>query len=149
MRFYLLFGSNIGKKHMNIEEAIIRLKEKGLKEFARSRLYESIPWGYRPQPRFLNQVVGFETHLSPTQLLREIKIIENKVGRIHTRRWGVRKIDVDILLAEGREFASKDLKIPHPMLQERIFAILPLTELLPRSFNSIRIRDRGKAWIVT
>jgi len=149
MRYYLLLGSNIGDRKTNINKCIMKLRGRGLKEFARSALYESLPWGYRPQPRFLNQVVGFETKMSPEQLLRTIKSVEKSIGRQRSWRWGVRKIDVDILLAECRKWRSGRLVIPHPLLPNRIFAILPLKELRPKNFLPPKMFDRGKTWIAT
>ncbi|HID32224.1 MAG TPA: 2-amino-4-hydroxy-6-hydroxymethyldihydropteridine diphosphokinase [bacterium (Candidatus Stahlbacteria)] len=146
MRYFLLFGSNLGDRNKNIAEGIMRLKRKGLKEFTRSKVYESLPWGIRNQPRFRNQVVGFESGLSPEEMLRIIKSVELIMGRLPSKRYGPRLIDIDILMIEGRKFRSSELEIPHSKLFERPFALTPLHEVT--SIEMIPI-GRGEVWTAT
>jgi len=146
MRYYLLLGSNIGDRMGNLATAREYLKRVGLEEIQRSQIYESLPWGFRPQPLFLNQVVAIDTSLSPLELLRIIKNIEARMGRRKTIRYGPRKIDIDILMIEGRSYQDEDLIIPHSHLPHRPFAHLPLRELIPLPLPPI---SKGEVWSVT
>jgi 7,8-dihydro-6-hydroxymethylpterin-pyrophosphokinase len=80
---------------------------------------------------FLNLVARGKTVLSPQLLLARVKAIEFEVGRRPTRRWGPRVIDIDIL-AMGRTIENgPDLAIPHALMHERGFVMVPLAELEP------------------
>lgn len=81
------------------------------------------------QPRFLNQVVEATWQGTPRRLLAVAKEVEREGGRVHTRRWGPRVIDVDILLFDDVEVAEDDLVIPHPRIREREFVLEGLAEL--------------------
>jgi 2-amino-4-hydroxy-6-hydroxymethyldihydropteridine diphosphokinase len=81
------------------------------------------------QPRFLNQVLEIDWSGTPRQLLRAAKAVEREGGRVRTRRWGPRTIDVDILLFGDEHVNEKDLVIPHPRINERAFVLDRLGEL--------------------
>jgi 2-amino-4-hydroxy-6-hydroxymethyldihydropteridine diphosphokinase len=87
------------------------------------------PWGVRDQPRFLNQVLEVEWLGTPRQLLRVAKAVEREGGRVKTRRWGPRVIDVDILLFDDSHIEQRDLVVPHPRINEREFVLAGLREL--------------------
>lgn len=98
---------------------------------AESSLYESEPWGFHADKCFLNQVVKAETDMQPAEILDEILFIEKKLGRIrnNSETYQSRTIDIDILFYNDQIIAEKDLIIPHPRIQERMFTLLPLSEL--------------------
>jgi 2-amino-4-hydroxy-6-hydroxymethyldihydropteridine diphosphokinase len=96
-----------------------------------SHLYKSAPWGVPDQPWFLNQVLEVRTLLSPQALLERCHAIEARLGRVRTRRWGPRTIDIDILLYAGLTISRKNLTVPHHHLHERAFVLVPLLELAP------------------
>jgi 2-amino-4-hydroxy-6-hydroxymethyldihydropteridine diphosphokinase len=96
-----------------------------------SRLYESAPWGVPDQPWFLNQVLEVRTVLSPQALLERCHAVEARLGRLRTRRWGPRTIDVDVLLYADLIISAASLTLPHPHLRERAFVLVPLRELAP------------------
>ncbi len=98
---------------------------------ARSRVYESPPWGLPDQPWFLNQTIEIETTLSPRGLLARCQEVEQGLGRLRTVRWGPRTIDVDILLYDDVVMTAPDLVIPHPELRRRAFVLVPLAEIAP------------------
>jgi len=90
---------------------------------------ETEPWGLKEQPRFLNQVVEGEWQGTPRALLRAAKEVEREGGRLPSRRWGPRAIDVDIIFFGDQRLALRDLVIPHPRFQDRPFVLAPLREL--------------------
>ena len=129
---YLGLGSNVGDRLAALAEALALLDATpGLRMLAGSSVYETEPWGVTEQAAFLNLAAGFETTLSPADLLAVCKHVEQSVGRTETYRWGPRVIDVDILLYgdEAVNSAEPDLQIPHARLRERAFALAPLAEI--------------------
>jgi 2-amino-4-hydroxy-6-hydroxymethyldihydropteridine diphosphokinase len=116
----------------NLRKALNLLREKGIQIRKISSVYESAPWGYEEQEDFLNLALEVETDLSPLELLKLIKGIEERMGRKPTIRWGPRNIDIDILLYDDISFSHPSLTIPHPHLKERLFALLPLQEIAPQ-----------------
>jgi 2-amino-4-hydroxy-6-hydroxymethyldihydropteridine diphosphokinase len=126
---YLLTGSNLGDREDNLRQANGLIEQYIGKIKKASRLYESQAWGNTDQADFYNQALIVETILSPQDLMKNIHIIENQMGRTRTEKWGARIIDIDILLYDGRIINEKDLVIPHPSLPERNFALIPLMEI--------------------
>jgi 2-amino-4-hydroxy-6-hydroxymethyldihydropteridine diphosphokinase len=128
-RVVLGLGSNVGTRSRNLSAARRRLREKGVRILRRSQVIETEPWGVADQPRFLNQVVEGEWSSSPRQLLKAVKSVEREGGRVATRRWGPRAIDVDILFFGDQEVDEPDLVIPHPRIKQRPFVLQSLDEL--------------------
>lgn len=128
-RVVLGLGSNVGMRPRNLSEARRRLRQKGLRILRQSRVIETEPWGVTNQPRFLNQVIEGEWLGTPRQLLVAAKDVEREGGRVRTRRWGPRVIDVDILYFDGAAVNERDLVIPHPRINERPFVLQSLEEL--------------------
>lgn len=121
-------GSNLGDAHAHVEAAIAAQAEIGTL-LARSRLYRSKAWGVCEQPDFINAVVSLETELAPRELLRALKHLEARLGRVETYRWGPRLIDLDILTYDALILNEPDLVLPHPRLFERAFVLAPLSEI--------------------
>ena len=130
-RVFIGLGSNLGRREKNLTEAIERCKE-----FAaltkESSIYETEPWGEKDQPKFLNQVIKIQTHLKPQALLAALKKVEKEMGRKPSTRYGPRVIDLDILLFDRLVMETPDLTIPHPMLEQRAFILVPMAEIAPR-----------------
>lgn len=129
-KVYLALGANVGDKKKNLKAVIGLLKEK-IKNIEVARIYETKPWGFKEQDNFLNTALIGSTSLSPLQLLKFVKDIEKKIGRIKRFRWGPREIDIDILFYNNLIFKNKILEIPHPRLHERDFVLKPLMDLDP------------------
>lgn len=127
---FIALGSNLGDRLKNLEAAIAAMMP-AVHPVTCSSVYETPPWGYLDQPKFLNQVVRAETDLSPEELLDHLKGIEKQLGRVETFRNGPRKVDLDILFYDDLVFDSSRLKIPHPRLSGRAFVLLPLAQLAP------------------
>lgn len=128
-KVYLLTGGNLGDREKYLAEARDLLGEHCGKITALSSLYETAAWGKEDQPSFLNQAVEMETDLPPRQLIRRVLKLEKRMGRERKEKYGPRLIDIDILLY-GEEIHNYPLlKLPHPELPNRRFALLPLAEI--------------------
>jgi 2-amino-4-hydroxy-6-hydroxymethyldihydropteridine diphosphokinase len=127
---FLALGTNLGDRLLNLETAKAELSAK-ISITQTSSVYETPPWGYLPQPTFLNQVLSATTTLNPFELLQFVKEIEQKMGRAITFRNGPRLIDIDILVFAGQTIDTPDLVIPHPRILERGFVLVPLAEIAP------------------
>ncbi|MCX7338229.1 MAG: 2-amino-4-hydroxy-6-hydroxymethyldihydropteridine diphosphokinase [Alphaproteobacteria bacterium] len=127
---FLGLGSNLGDRHGYLDQAIDLLQPFVL-DMRVSSVIETEPLYFSDQPLFLNQVIGGQTDLSPTELLRAIQHIEQTLGRTPSMRFGPREIDIDILSFGDRVMQTPDLMIPHPRLQERLFVLQPLAEIAP------------------
>jgi len=131
-RVFIGLGSNVGDRKVHLNAAIASLKEcKRIRIVQYSRMYETEAVG-PPQPDYLNAAAEIETDLEPMDLLRELQRIEAELGRVRDKRWGPRVIDLDILLYEDRIIDdTEELVIPHLLLHEREFVLLPLAEIAP------------------
>lgn len=128
----LALGTNMGNRVENIDDAVRRLGADGsIVVVARSELYRTAPWGDTDQDWFVNACVGVQTALSPHELLTRCQGVENDMGRIRTRHWGPRIIDVDILAYRDRQICDADLTVPHPLIAERAFVLVPLKDVAP------------------
>jgi len=129
-RVFLGLGSNIGKKRENLLKAIELIKNHGkIKLNDISKFYSSPPYGFEEQESFINCVVEIFTDLTPEELIIEVKSMEKTLGRKPTFRWGPRLIDIDILFYEDLVFETKNLKIPHPDIQNRAFVLVPMVDI--------------------
>lgn len=129
-RVYLSLGSNLGDRIAHLRAAVQGLREGGVEVEAVSALYETPPWGVLDQPPFLNAAVRGMTALPPHDLLALAKRIEAAAGRdFEAERWTARPIDVDIALIEGETVDEPDLVVPHALLAERSFVLVPLADV--------------------
>ncbi len=125
-------GSNLGDREFLIRKAIESLRDLPRTIVARvSSLYETDPVGDVEQPAFLNAVVWVETELEPRELLWQMLLIEKRMGRVRTQRWGPRPIDLDLLFYGKRVIDEPDLQVPHPEAEHRAFVLIPLSEIDP------------------
>jgi len=129
---YLGIGSNLGNRRKFIKLAIQMIDAlPGTRVIKISRVIQTTAvGGPRGQNKFLNAALKLSTQLSALKLLKELKNIEDKLGRVKTVRFGPRCIDLDILLYADRIVRSKILKIPHPRIFERDFVKRPLLEVI-------------------
>ena len=130
---YLSLGTNLGDKRKNIAEAIKNIGELVGDVVRQSALYETEPWGFRSDNRFVNAAVCVDIQLSPRRLLEVTQRIEREMGRTLKSDGGEyhdRIIDIDILLYGDLHIDEPDLKIPHPLMHERDFVMTPLNEIM-------------------
>lgn len=129
-RVYLAMGANLGDREGALRAAVRGLRAGGVEIDAVSSLYETPPWGVEDQPAFLNAAVGGASALTARELLVLAKRIEAAAGRdFGAPRWTARPVDVDIALIEGERVAEPDLEVPHALLAERAFVLVPLAEI--------------------
>ncbi len=125
-------GGNLGEVAATLRaatEALARLPATRL--LRASRLYRTPAWGLEQQPDFINGVVALETRLDPRELLDALLRIEREFGREREGgpRWGPRSLDLDLLLHGEAVVEQAGLRLPHPHLHERAFALVPLLEI--------------------
>ena len=130
---YLGLGTNLGNKQQNLNDAIAALSVEVGGVMAVSSFRISAPWGFDSENTFLNAVVLMETELTPLALLKKTQEIERSLGRTakSTSGYADRLIDIDILLYDNLFVDQPALKIPHPLIMERDFVIIPLVEIAP------------------
>ena len=134
---YLGLGSNLGNREENILLAVKKIQELVGTVECQSALFDTEPWGFSSENRFLNAVVRVKTSLTPRQVLETTKKIEKSLGRKKKSQtkngravYHDRLIDIDILLYDHLTVDEPDLKIPHPLMLERDFVMIPLQQVL-------------------
>ena len=146
---YLGLGSNLGDREANIRKAISLIGKKVGLVLRQSSLIETEPWGFESSNKFLNAVILCETPLTPRQLLKVTQSIERQLGRRKKSpasrlpspssspvSYSDRPIDIDILLYDDLTVNEPDLKIPHPLMQQRDFVMIPLQEILTTTMTT-------------
>jgi 2-amino-4-hydroxy-6-hydroxymethyldihydropteridine diphosphokinase len=134
---YLALGSNMGNRAANLKAAIAALPPQ-MEVKAKSRVYETPPWGYIDQDKFLNQVLKVQTYVKPEPLLKHLKRLELALGREATFQNGPRLIDIDILFYDDLVLESPTVTIPHPRLHERGFVMMPLLDIAPDLVHPVK-----------
>jgi len=129
---FIGIGSNQGDRAAQVAAALAGLSELPGTELVRvSSLIETDPVGVTGQGKFLNGAAELQTELEPLDLLAALQAIEAGLGRVRTEHWGPRPIDLDILLYDDRMIDRPGLCVPHPLLAERAFVLVPLAEIAP------------------
>lgn len=135
-KVYLGLGTNLGDREGNIRQAVRLIGERVGEVTRQSSLIETEPWGFESEHRFLNAVILCETSQTPRQVLETTQQIERDMGRKKitnrksgSRTYSDRPIDIDILLYDDLTVDEPDLKIPHPLMHERDFVMIPLEEI--------------------
>ena len=135
-KVYLGLGSNLGDRNAHIEQAIALIHERVGEVVRRSSFIETEPWGFESENKFINAVILCETELTPRQLLKATQKIERELGRKKksasshiSHLYKDRPIDIDILLYDDLTIDERDLKIPHPLMEQRDFVMIPLREI--------------------
>ncbi|RPE81355.1 2-amino-4-hydroxy-6-hydroxymethyldihydropteridine diphosphokinase [Vulcaniibacterium tengchongense] len=133
---YVGLGSNLGDSATILRGAFAALAALERTRLVRaSGLYRTPAWGLTAQPDFLNAAAMLETELAPPVLLQALLAIERGAGRVRRAdggdRWGPRTLDLDLLLYGQARIDEPGLRVPHPHLHERAFALVPLLEIAP------------------
>ncbi len=135
--YYLLTGSNMGNSAEHLHAAQQNIRHKlGIVPNA-SSMYKTAPWGNTNQQDFLNQVLELQTEVTPENVLETILQIEQEMGRTRLYKWEPRIIDIDILFASDVVMQTPELAIPHPLLHERRFTLVPLCEIAPEFIHPV------------
>jgi len=128
---YLALGSNLGVPIENLHKSLEYLSQK-MTIKARSKIYETKPYGDVQQDNFLNAVISVKTDLTAQKLLNVLQAIEKEMGRVRTLHWGPRIIDLDILFFGEEKVQTDYLQIPHAELLKRAFVLIPLSDIHPQ-----------------
>lgn len=163
MRYFIGLGANLGDRLTTLREAVRQLEAFGAVA-KRSRVFAASAVGGPPQPSFLNAAIALDSELPPLELLARAQEVEAKLGRAREEevRWGPRTIDIDLLMAGARGeliVAEPALRLPHPRMKERGFALAPLIDLdatlmhpeLMRPLTALvtPAQQAGQAWAPT
>ncbi len=129
-------GGNVGNSVRVLQQAFDALASlPDTRLLATSALYRTPAWGLEDQADFINAAAALETSLDAGTLLEQLFAIERRFGRVRAAdgsdRWGPRTLDLDILLFGDAVVDMPGLRVPHPRLHERAFALVPLLDVLP------------------
>ena len=128
---YIQLGSNIGERESFIAKSMEQIEENIGEIITESSIFETIPWGYENQDNFLNSVIKIKTTFDAFKVLKKSQEIENTLGRKRISKWRKRTIDIDILFYNNEIINTTKLNIPHPLIQQRKFVLIPLSEIAP------------------
>ncbi|MFL5766201.1 MAG: 2-amino-4-hydroxy-6-hydroxymethyldihydropteridine diphosphokinase [Bacteroidia bacterium] len=127
---YLLLGGNLGDKEQNLQQAIKKIEEHAGPIAKRSGIFVTKAWGVEDQPDFYNQAICLKTGLDAQELMQKLLWIEEQMGRKRSGdRWQERIIDIDILFFNDAVIDEPGLHVPHPRIQDRRFALVPMAEI--------------------
>ena len=132
---HLNLGSNLdsmyGSRFKNISIAVNLLINSKLKIKKISNFYETPSYPNKTLPKFVNIGLKAEYEFNYNNLIREILIIEKKIGRIRSKRNEPRVCDIDIIDFNGRIISEKSIELPHPRSYNRNFVLYPIKEIDP------------------
>lgn len=146
---YVALGSNLATPYKQLKLALLALaKIPSSHLFAASGFYRNAGLGTRGHSDYLNAVVRMRTALPPETFLNRLQAIERHHGRrrVAGRRWDPRQLDLDLLLYGSRQISTRRLKVPHPLMGERDFVLLPMQEIAP---DSLHIPGHGSLNVLT
>jgi deoxyguanosine kinase len=126
----LSIGSNQGNRLENVQRCIRMIHQEIGTVIKVSRLYETPSWGFESDA-FYNCALVLHTFSSANEILTQILKIEKKLGRVRNNgnEYQARIIDIDLIAFDEEIIDTENLKIPHPLMQDRRFVLLPLQDL--------------------
>ena len=131
---YLGLGTNLGDKEANLKAANEEIRKRVGEVTSLSAFHASEPWGFQSENSFLNAVCCVSTNFQPSEVLAVTQDIELLLGRLKKSTGGDysdRVIDIDILLYDDLHIDTPELTIPHPLMWQRDFVMIPLREIAP------------------
>lgn len=135
---FIGLGTNLGNREENLKNAIGKIIIHAGEVISSSAIYVTEPWGFRSEDYFLNMVIGIKTSLKPVDLLKQLLKIEMEAGRVRgAEKYSSRIIDIDILLYENEIINKPYLKVPHPLIRERRFVLVPLCDIAPEMIHPV------------
>ena len=126
----LSIGSNQGNRLENIEHCLQVIHKEIGTVIKVSKLYETPAWGFESDA-FYNCALVLHTFNSAHKVLTQILKMEKRLGRLRTKAQGYqsRTIDVDMIAFDSEVITTEKLQIPHPLMQNRNFVLLPVQDL--------------------
>ena len=145
MIFAIGIGSNLGDRFLNIENAIKLIENSGIKILKKSIIYQNNAWIPEEVESksdydidFFNCAILCESeNFFPQQILKVLKEIEKKMGRVEKFRWSPRIIDLDLLFFDDLIIENENLTLPHHAMFRRPFVLLPLLQIAPKWIHPI------------
>lgn len=132
IQVYVALGANLANPTLQLDDAVSALGALAIGDSLRvSGYYASKPMGEVLQPDYVNAVAGFETALTPIELLDALQGIEQQQGRVRLQHWGPRTLDLDILLYGQQQISLPRLTVPHYGMKQRSFVLIPLADIAP------------------
>ncbi len=130
VRAFVGVGSNIEPPE-NVRRAL-RLLTQELRVVGLSTVYETAPEGRPEQPPYYNCVVEIETDAAAPELKRDLRVIEERLGRRRAAdRYAPRTIDLDLLAYDELSVQTPELTLPDPEIATRAYLAAALSELAP------------------
>jgi 2-amino-4-hydroxy-6-hydroxymethyldihydropteridine diphosphokinase len=127
---WIALGGNLGAVADTFRRALDLLRQTpGIRLDAVSRFHATEPMGDDAGPGFLNAAAGLQSDIPPLPLLELLLQIEDQLGRVRTRHWGPRTLDLDLLFYNAEVCQTPRLILPHPHLWYRRFVLDPLAEI--------------------
>ena len=130
-KIYLITGGNIDNRKQSLDQAALLISAQIGKIIRKSKIYVTDPWGITEQNSFYNQVLIVESNYSAEEVMQKILGIEEEMGRVRTIKNAARIIDIDILFFNDEIINKRNLVVPHPLINNRLFVLIPLNELAP------------------
>jgi 2-amino-4-hydroxy-6-hydroxymethyldihydropteridine diphosphokinase len=131
-RVFLSLGTNKGDRRANMESMVQEICRILVDPILFSRMMETEPVGVdEAQDWFLNQIISGLYQKSSAELLDACLAVEQKLGRIRTRRFEPRVADVDVLLFGNEVIIDDHLQIPHPGIVQRRFCLEGINDIDP------------------
>ena len=126
----LAIGSNDGNRLKNIQLAIENIHNEVGTIVKVSKLYETPAWGFESEP-FYNCALVMNSVLSAQVILEKVLHLETKLGRIRSdsNHYESRVIDIDVIAFNEDIISTENLQVPHPLMQERLFVLVPMRDL--------------------
>jgi 2-amino-4-hydroxy-6-hydroxymethyldihydropteridine diphosphokinase len=143
-KVYFSLGSNLGDRKGTLLHALDLMDKRIGSRLGLSAFYETEPWGFESENIFLNAAVGYETSLTPQELLLVTQEIECASGRTEKSHHGIyadRPVDIDLLLYDNLILKEKGLELPHPLMHKRDFVLRPLAEIAPTLVHPVFKKD--------
>ncbi len=132
---HLNIGSNLDSKHgsrfENISFAITELVRSKVEITKISNFYETPSYPNKDFPKYVNIGLTANYNSNHINLIKEISIIEKKIGRRKSKKNDPRVCDIDIIDFKGYIINENDLELPHPRCHNRNFVLYPIKELQP------------------
>ena len=135
-KVFIALGTNVGNWKNNFNQAFFHLSKIGyITNFA--SIYLSKPYGFKDQHFYYNTAIEFITAINPTELFKNIQMIEKNIQKNKLIINGPRRIDLDIIFYNNIISNKKSLKIPHPRAHLRDFVLMPLCDINPFFFHPV------------
>ena len=143
-------GSNLGDREQQLRQAVRLVDERVGRVVRQSSFIQTEPWGFQSEHLFLNAAICCLTDKTPREVLQLTQQIERDLGKTKAHATHHpssifhlpssilhhdRPIDIDILLYDDWKVDEPDLKIPHPLMHQRDFVMIPLKEILTEQTN--------------